>query len=157
MQASQKLCSTKQNFNILLMIKKCKRKGRGIVRTQITEGNRNKKETECLQNWRVIKKLAKSIHFMTWKHWAARKNYEELACFVAEDLEESDLKYTLRNNEKEIAPNLSVTMFDKLVFAINKHMETGMAMELSLVNKFTLGADESSSTFYTSKLPSLKN
>ena len=139
------------------MIKKCKRKGRGIVRTQITEGNRNKKETECLQNWRVIKKLAKSIHFMTWKHWAARKNYEELACFVAEDLEESDLKCTLRNNEKEIAPNLSVTMFDKLVLAINKHMETGMAMELSLVNKFTLGADESSTTLYTSKLPSLKN
>ena len=48
-------------------------------------------------------------------------------------------------------------MFDKLVLAINKHMETGMAMELSLVNKFTLAADESSSTFYTSKLPSLKN
>ena len=43
-------------------------------------------------------------------------------------------------------------MFDKLVLAINKHMETGMAMELSLVNKFTLGADESSSTLYTSKL-----
>ena len=43
-------------------------------------------------------------------------------------------------------------MFDKLVLAINKHMETDMAMELSLVNKFTLGADESSSMLDISKL-----
>ena len=30
---------------------------------------------------------------MTRKHQAARNNYEELARFVAEHLEESDLKY----------------------------------------------------------------
>ena len=39
---------------------------------------------------------------MTWKHWAARKNYEELACFVAEDLEESDLKYHLETMKKKL-------------------------------------------------------
>ena len=47
------------------MIKKWKRKGKGTVRTKITEGNRNKNNTEHLQNRRVIKKLAKSVHFMT--------------------------------------------------------------------------------------------
>ena len=33
----------KQNLNNTKMIKKWKRKGKGTVRTQITEGNRNKK------------------------------------------------------------------------------------------------------------------
>ena len=47
------------------MIKKWKRKGKGTARTKITEGNRNKNNTEHLQNRRVIKKLAKSVHFMT--------------------------------------------------------------------------------------------
>ena len=75
------------------MIKKWKRKGKGTVRTQITEGNKSKNETEHLQNRRVTKKLAKSVHFMKRKHQAARNNYEELARFVAEDLEESELKY----------------------------------------------------------------
>ena len=50
------------------MIKKWKRKGKGTVRTHITEGNRNKNETERQQNRTVIKKLAKSVHFMTRKH-----------------------------------------------------------------------------------------
>ena len=49
----------KQNLNNTKMIKTWKRKGKGTVRTQITEGNRNKKETERQQNRRVIKKLAK--------------------------------------------------------------------------------------------------
>ena len=39
---------------------------------------------------------------MTWKHWAARNNYEELARFVAEDLEESDLKYCLETMKKKL-------------------------------------------------------
>ena len=38
---------------------------------------------------------------------------------------------------------LSVTTFDKLQLAINKHIETDTVMELSLVNKLTLGGDES--------------
>ena len=43
------------------MIKKWKRKGKETVRTQITEGNRNKNETECLQNQRVIKSWQKAF------------------------------------------------------------------------------------------------
>ena len=58
----------KQNPNNTKMIKKWNRKGKGTVRTQITEGNRNKNETERLQNRRVIKKSAKDVHFMTRKH-----------------------------------------------------------------------------------------
>ena len=58
----------KQNLNIIKMIKKWKRKGKGTVRTQIIEGNKNKNETEHLQNRRVTKKLAKSVHFMKRKH-----------------------------------------------------------------------------------------
>ena len=77
------------------MIKKWKRNGKETVRTQITEGNRNKNETERLQNRRVVKKLAKSVLSMTQKHQPARNNYEELARFVAEHLEESDLRYRL--------------------------------------------------------------
>ena len=75
---------------------------------------------------------------MTRKHQAATNNYEELAHFVAEHLEESDLKYRLETMKKN-ATHLSVTMLDELQLAINKHIETGMVMELSLVNKFTLG------------------
>ena len=66
--ASRKLCQRKQNLNIIKMIKKWKRKGKGTVRTQIIEGNKNKNETEYLQNQRVTKKLAKSVHFMKRKH-----------------------------------------------------------------------------------------
>ena len=58
----------KQNPNNTKMIKKWKRKGKGNVRSQITEGNRNKNETERLQNLSVIKKLAKSALSMTQKH-----------------------------------------------------------------------------------------
>ena len=79
---------------------------------------------------------------MTRKHQAARNNYEELARFVAEHLEESDLKYLLETMKKNDT-YLSVTTFDKLQLAINKHIETGTVMELSLVNKLTLGGDES--------------
>ena len=50
------------------MIKKWKRKEKGNVRTQITEGNRNKNETKRLQNLGVIKKLAKGALSMTQKH-----------------------------------------------------------------------------------------
>ena len=32
---------------------------------------------------------------MKRKHWATRNNYEELAYFVAKDIEESDLMYHL--------------------------------------------------------------
>ena len=113
------------------MIKKWKRKGKETVRTHITEGNRNKNETERQQNRRVIKKLAKSVHFMTRKHQATRNNYEELARFVAEHLEQCDLKYRLETMKKN-ATYLSVTTFDKSQLAINNHIETGMAMELSL-------------------------
>ena len=59
---------SKENPNNTKMIKKWKRKGKGTERTRITEGNRNKNETEHLQNRRVIKKLAKSVHFRTKKH-----------------------------------------------------------------------------------------
>ena len=90
----------KQNLNIIKMIKKWKRKGKGTVRTQTSEGNRNKYKTECLQNQRVIKKLAKSIHFMTRKHWATRNNYEVL-------------KYHLETMKKN-ATYLSVATFDEL-------------------------------------------
>ena len=44
---------------------------------------------------------------------------------------------------KKNATHLSVTTLDELQLATNKHIETGMVMELSLVNKFTLGGDES--------------
>ena len=84
--------------------------------------------------------MAKSVHFTTRKHQAARNNYEELARFVAEHLEESDLKYRLETMKKNDT-YLSVTTFDKLQLAINKHI--GTVMELSLVNKLTLGGDES--------------
>ena len=50
------------------MIKKWKRKGKGTVTTHIIEGNRDTNETECLQNQKVIKKLAKSARFLTRKH-----------------------------------------------------------------------------------------
>ena len=98
------------------MIKKWKRKGKGTVRTQIIEGNKNKNATEFLQNRRIIKKLAKSIHFMARKHQAARNNYEELARFVAEDLEECELKYHLETMKKN-ATFLSVATIDELQLA----------------------------------------
>ena len=87
------------------------KKRKGTVRIQITEGNRNKNETERLQNQRVIKKLTKRIHFMTQKHWAARNNYEELTRFVAEDPEENDVKYYLKTIKKN-ATYFSVATFD---------------------------------------------
>ena len=59
------------------------------------------------------KKLAKSIHFMTQKHQATRNNYEELAHFDAEDLEESNLNYHLETMKKN-ATYLSVAIFDEL-------------------------------------------
>ena len=64
----KKSAPRKQNLNIIKMIKKWKRKREGTVRTQAIEGNKNKNETERLQNRRVIKKLAKSVLFMTRKH-----------------------------------------------------------------------------------------
>ena len=98
------------------MIKKWKRKGKGTVRTQIIEGNKNKNATEFLQNRRIIKKLAKSIHFMARKHQAARNNHEELARFVAEDLQECELKYHLETMKKN-ATFLSVATIDELQLA----------------------------------------
>ena len=71
--------------------------------------------------------------------------------FVAYDLEESELKYHLETMKKN-ATYLSVATFDELQLAINKHIETDTTMELSLVNKFTLGADESTSMSDTSEL-----
>ena len=53
---------------------------------------------------------------------------------------------------KKNATYLSVTTFDELQLTMNKHTETGTAIELSLVNKFTLAADESTSMSDTSKL-----
>ena len=95
--------------------------------------------------------MAKSVHFVMQNYWAARSNYKELACFVAEDLEENDLKYHLETMKKN-ATCLSVVMFDELQSAINKHTKAGVTMELSFVNKFTLGADELTSMSDTSEL-----
>ena len=53
---------------------------------------------------------------------------------------------------KKNATYLSVATLDELQLAINKHNETDTTMELSLVNKFTLGADESTSMSDTSEL-----
>ena len=88
---------------------------------------------------------------MTQKHWAARNYYEELARFVVEDLEESNLKYHLKTMKKN-ATNLSVATFDELQLAINKNIETGTAIELPLVNNFSLKADKSTSMSDTSEL-----
>ena len=44
-----------------------------------------------------------------------------------------------------------MTTFEKLQLAINNHIETGRAMELSLVNKFPLGADKLTSMLDTSE------
>ena len=62
------LARHKQNLNIIKIIKKWERKEKGTVRTHIIEGNRNTNETERLQNRKVIKKLAKSVCFLTQKH-----------------------------------------------------------------------------------------
>ena len=88
---------------------------------------------------------------MTRKHWAARNSYEELARFVSEDLEESDLKYHLETMKKN-ATNLPVATFDELQLTINKNIETGTAIELPLVNNFSLRADKSTSMSDTSQL-----
>ena len=98
------------------MIKKWKRKGKETVKTQIIEDNKNKNKTEFPQNRRIIQNFAKSVHFMTRKHKAARNNYEELARFAAEDLEESELKYHLETMKKN-AINLTVATFDELQLA----------------------------------------
>ena len=47
---------------------------------------------------------------------------------------------------------ISVVMLDELHSAINKHIEAGTTMELSLVNKFTLRADEFTSMLDPSEL-----
>ena len=58
---------------------------------------------------------------------------------------ESDLKYnleTMKKNATYIYIYIYVVTFDKLQSNINKYIEAGMAMELSFVNKVTLGANE---------------
>ena len=45
-----------------------------------------------------------------------------------------------------------MAMFDELQLAIDKHIETGMLMQLSLVNEFTLGADDLTSMSDTPEL-----
>ena len=76
-----------------------------------------------------MKKLAKNVHFMTRKHWIARNNYEELTSFVAEDLEESDLRCNSQTMKRN-ATYLSVATFDELQSALSKLIKTGTAMEL---------------------------
>ena len=53
---------------------------------------------------------------------------------------------------KKNATYLSVATFGELQLAINNHIETGTAKELSLDNKFPLGADKSTSMSDTSEL-----
>ena len=53
---------------------------------------------------------------------------------------------------KTNATYLSVATFDKLQLAINNRIETGTPMELSLGNKFPLGADKLTSMSDTSEL-----
>ena len=50
---------------------------------------------------------------------------------------------------KKNATYLSVAIFDELQWAINKHIETGMAMKLPLVNKFTLRVNQHTRHFRT--------
>ena len=88
----------KQNLNNIKMIKKCKRKDKGSVKT---EGKGNKNDIECLQNWKVVKYLAKNVHFMTQKHWATMKKQLQrtglLCCWIYWG---EWPQVSLRNNEK---------------------------------------------------------
>ena len=59
--------SHKQNLNIIKMIKKWKRKGKGTVRTLITEGNRNKKWNRMLAELKGYKKVGKKCSFYDTK------------------------------------------------------------------------------------------
>ena len=147
------MCFSLIFLNIINMFKNWKRKAKRTVSEciQITEDNRNKNDKECLRNQKVIKELVKSICFMTWNYWATRSNYEELTCFVVEDLEKNDLEYHSETMKKN-GTCISVVMLDELHSAINKHIEAGTTMELSLVNKFTLRADEFTSMLDPSEL-----
>ena len=66
-------------------------------------------------------------------------------------LKKRDLKYHLQTMKRN-ATYLSVATFDELQLAVSKHIETSTAMELSLPNEFTLGADESTSMSETPEL-----
>ena len=64
----------KQNNKIVKLLKKWKAKGKGTVRNKIIEGNAKILENKRLRNRQIIKKVIKSVYFMTKKHWAARRN-----------------------------------------------------------------------------------
>ena len=106
--ASRKLCQRKQNLNIIKMIKKWKRKGKGTVRTQIIEGNKNKNETEHYKIKGSLKSWQKA--FILWNEntrlpETTMKNWPALWLKI--------FKKQLKKN----ATSLSVATFDELQLA----------------------------------------
>ena len=95
--------------------------------------------------------MGKSVHFMTRKHWTAKNNYEELARFVAEVLK----KVTSSVTWKQWKIMLHIYLWQHLTNCsqlLTSILKQEWPMELSLVNKVTLGADESTSMSDTSEL-----
>ena len=132
----------KQNNNIVKLLKKWKVKGKGTVQNQIIEGNTKTLENKRLRNRRIIKKLIKSVYFMTKKHWAAHRNLTDFAKFIGNGMEESDIQYHLDSMAKN-ATYVSPESADAFLDSINTHLKNKLSEELYLTTKFTLKADKS--------------
>ena len=119
----------KQNNIIVKLFKKWKVKGKGNVRNQIIEGNAKTFENKRLRNRRIIKKLIKSVYFMTKKHWALRRNLTDPAKFLGNEMEESDIQYHIDSMAKN-ATHVSPESADAFLDAINTHLKNKLSEEL---------------------------
>ena len=109
------------------------------------------KESEIMKD--AIIQLLKITVFIVRKHWARTASYEDLVCFIGNDLGNSVLKeyLTLTDSHKN-ATYITANRVKQFIKIISEWMKKNTVNELKTCNEFTLLLDESTDEANRSEL-----
>ena len=96
-------------------------------------------------NRNIVKKLIKTVYFLSRKKWAVKQNFEELKKlinFIAFELEDLDLSAHILSAPKN-APYCTTNSVEEFLKLIGEFLHDQNVTDLQLSGDFTLLADES--------------
>lgn len=113
---------------------------KGIMQS-ISEGAETTSVSKKNFNRKLISKFAKVLYFMSKKQWAVSENFESLARFLGEHLEDEEIKKHLESCGKN-ATYLSHISVESIVRSISDLFEQELLTKLACADFFAIMADE---------------
>ena len=115
---------------------------KGNVLKQLQLGMEARTNTERKYNRKIVKKLIKTVYFLSSKKWAVKQNFEKLIKFTAFELEDPDFSAHILSVPKN-ATYCKANSVEEFLKLIGDFLHDQNIINLQLSGDFTLLADKS--------------